>query len=357
MRILQLGVGRVGRGLLDLVTTRRRLLQARAGVELRHVGLLRRGLVTDGEIPEGIAPDELDWRDGEPEEALERAAADGVDDLVFVDVSAAETAPLLRLALSRGISVVTANKVPLAGSLDDYRALEETAASTGARLGAECTVGAALPMVGTLRRLHRVGDEVQRASGALSGTLGLLMGAVTAGQSLSKAVREAHAGGFTEPDPREDLGGMDVARKALILARTLGRSLEPGDVSVESLVPTSLRSGTVEDFFTGLAEHDAAFADRAGEATANGATLRYLAEIDERGARVGLQSVPVDSAFGRLRGPDNRLELSSARHVDVPLVIQGPGAGVTCTAEGLLEDVLEVMGAGATTPVAETGTR
>lgn len=337
-RLLQLGVGNVGRALVELVAARRGALAEDHGIDLGYAGLVRRDRVAPGD--HAAFPGEAAWQDGEADAALDAALAEHGRDLVVVDVTAAETSALLLRALGAGASVVTANKVPLTQNYETFWAMQSTCWKTGARLGYECTVGAALPVVEPLRTMALAGDQVREIRGALSGTLGLLAGSLDEGAPFGAAVRAAHAGGFTEPDPRDDLGGMDVARKAVILARTLGRIVQMGDVPVEGLVPPELASLPRDEFMTRLDELDAPLAARAAAAAAEGKRLRYLATLDEQGVRVGLEAVEAGSDFGRLRGPDNRVEVSSARYGELPLVIQGPGAGVACTAGGVLEDVL-----------------
>ena len=338
-RLLQLGVGNVGRALVELVAARRPVLAEDHGLDLAYAGLVRRGRVAVGDF--GAVPGDEHWEAGAAEAALDAALAEHGRELVVVDVTAAETSALLLRALGAGASVVTANKVPLTQSYETFWAMRSTCWKTGARLGYECTVGAALPVIEPLRAMVLAGDEVSHVRGALSGTLGLLAGSLDQGESFGAAVRAAHEGGFTEPDPREDLGGMDVARKAVILARTLGRVVQMPEVPVEGLVPAELADVAVPDFLDRLAAAvDEPLAARAAAAAAEGKRLRYLATLDDDGVRVGLEAVDAASAFGGLRGPDNRVEVSSTRYGDLPLVIQGPGAGVACTAGGVLEDVL-----------------
>jgi homoserine dehydrogenase len=322
-----------------MVAARRAALREDHGIDLAYAGLVRRGRVAVGD--HDAVPDDEAFSAGEADEALDQALGEHGRDLVVVDVTAAETSGLLLRALGAGASVVTANKVPLTQDYETFWAMVSTCWKTGARLGYECTVGAALPVIEPLRAMVRAGDEVSDVRGALSGTLGLLASSLDRGEPFSEAVRAAHAGGFTEPDPRDDLGGMDVARKAVILARTLGRVAQMDEVPVESLVPPDLADLPVGEFLDGLADAvDGPLAAQAAAAAEEGLRLRYLATVDAGGVRVGLEPVPAASAFGGLSGPDNRVEVSSTRYGELPLVIQGPGAGVACTAGGVLEDVL-----------------
>lgn len=260
----------------------------------------------------------------------------GADRCIVVDVTASDaTAPALELALRRGYGAVTANKIPLVGPQAVFDTL------TGSRLFRyETTVGSAVPVIAATRGLMRAADQVNVVRGALSGTLGFICTGLQAGQPFSALVDEAARRGYTEPDPRIDLGGMDVARKALIIARTLGRKLELADVQVASLVPSELAALPLADFLARLPELDEAFAAQAAAATKQGQVLRYIAEIKSAGAAVGLQAVPADSALGQLKGNDNLVAFHTRYYPDTPLVLQGRGAGVAAAAAGVHADIV-----------------
>jgi homoserine dehydrogenase len=268
---------------------------------------------------------------------VERVAAP----VVAVDCTATDaTTPALLRALALGGCAVMANKRPVAGSQRDFD--EFAAAAAFPRVGISATVGAGTPYVATMRRLRAANDAVRRVAGTFSGTLGFLCTELEGGRAFSEAVREAHRLGYTEPDPRDDLGGMDVARKALILARLSGRRLEMADVEVEGLYPARMAALSVPAFLDALPQLDADFAARVAEAQARGETLRFAATVAEgERVRVGLTRVPRDSPLGRLRGTQNLAEITS-RVYQSPLVVQGSGAGADITAAGVLADVVEV---------------
>ncbi|HEX5499987.1 MAG TPA: hypothetical protein VFX03_12205, partial [Thermomicrobiales bacterium] len=185
------------------------------------------------------------------------------------------------------------------------------------------------------------GDEIIEIVGALSGTLGAIFSDVAAGQSFSAAVQSAKARGYTEPDPRDDLSGLDVARKALILARTIGRRANLDEIVVESLVPDNLRDVSIDDFLDRVAAGDATFAERAAAARANGAALKYVARVTPDGPlAVGMQAVPTSGVLGSLQGPENIVSIRTRRYDAYPLTIVGPGAGAAVTAAGMLGDAL-----------------
>jgi aspartokinase/homoserine dehydrogenase 1 len=260
-------------------------------------------------------------------------------DVIVVDVTAGELGDLHVAALKAGFHVVTANKRPLSGSMEAWRELFAARDASGMRYGYETTFGAGLPVLHTLKDLLATGDRLRRVEGCFSGTLGFLCTQLDRGVDLREAVADAQARGFTEPDPRDDLSGLDVARKALIVARSLGRSLELGDVALEPFVP-----GLERGLEAALSEAAPAMAARVDEARSRGEVLRYVARIDDSGVSVGLRAVPAGSATGSLVGPDNILVFTTARYAENPLVVRGPGAGAEVTAAGVLGDVLRIAG-------------
>jgi homoserine dehydrogenase len=197
-------------------------------------------------------------------------------------------------------------------------------------------------VIATLNRLVAAGDTVQRIAGTFSGTLGYVMTGLQAGRAFSEVVHEAHARGYTEPDPRDDLGGVDVARKALILARGLGWHMELADVQVRGLYPPEMDRLTVAEFMAALSQLDADFRDRVESAAAESKVLRYAATLEDGRCRVGPTVVTADSPLGRLAGTDNLVEFTTRWYNPAPLVIQGRGAGVDATASGVLSDVIEL---------------
>ncbi|HET6395473.1 MAG TPA: bifunctional aspartate kinase/homoserine dehydrogenase I [Pseudoxanthomonas sp.] len=342
-----IGPGNVGATLLDQMLAGRAQLLERANLDLRLRAIASRGRqLLD---PRGI---EDDWRErfaaaAEPAD-LDRFAAHLLDShlphVVIVDCSASpEVADRYPQWLAAGIHVVTPNKQAGAGPLSRYDAIREAAAASGARFRYEATVGAGLPVISTLRDLLDTGDTVLSIDGIFSGTLAWLFNRYDGAVPFSRLVAEARALGYTEPDPRDDLSGTDVARKLVILAREAGRALSVEDVQVESLVPEGLRQATVEDFMARLHEVDAAFAARLEAARAAGRVLRYVARLDEQGrASVGLVELPRDHAFANLRLTDNIVQFTTRRYCDNPLIVQGPGAGPEVTAAGVFADLLRV---------------
>jgi aspartokinase/homoserine dehydrogenase 1 len=206
----------------------------------------------------------------------------------------------------------------------------------------ETTVGAGLPVVRTVRDLVRTGDRVRSIRGAVSGTLTFLFAALRQGTSFAEAIETAARRGYTEPDVRDDLSGRDVARKFLILARTAGRSLEPDDLQVESLVPDGLASVGRDAFREKLPEATAHWHERSAAAAAKDRTLQYVGRLGPSGIDVGVQAVAQSSDLGRLDGQNNLFEITTDRYADAPLRVSGPGAGPAVTAGGVLADLLHV---------------
>lgn len=255
--------------------------------------------------------------------------------VLIADTSASvETAPLLRLALQKGCALALANKLPLALPWQDASGFFQNP-----RVRCESTVGAGLPVIAALRDQLACGDEITAIEGCMSGTLGYLCSRLEQGSPFSAAVLDAFKSGFTEPDPRQDLGGLDVARKALILARTAGFHFELADIALESLFPSSLAALSVSDFLQALPELDAQFQGRSALAAGESKVLRYLARVTPQSISVGLSAVPKAGALGALQGTDNFFAFHTRRYSASPLVIAGPGAGIPVTAAGVVADL------------------
>jgi aspartokinase/homoserine dehydrogenase 1 len=265
---------------------------------------------------------------------------------IVVDVTADETSSVLEYALQHGADLVLANKRPVGGNRAHAESLRAIASSHGRRVLHEATVGAGLPILDTFAKLVEAGDSVRRIEGCPSGTMGYLFGEMGRATPFSTALRGAMRLGYTEPDPRDDLSGADVARKGLILARLLGFSGEFEDVRVESLVPDDAVALPLAEFLNGLERYDAGWATRVEQARTRGAVLRYRATATPDSVTVGLVEVPAGSALGALNGTDNQFSFTTARYDTNPLVITGPGAGPAVTAAGVLNDVLKLAGAG-----------
>lgn len=357
LAVYVLGVGGVGSALLRQLAAERDALEQK-GIDLQLRGLassrfmelaVRRG---GRRLDLGAAGDPDGWRSaleqgGETadldrllEHLGETAGGGGRTILVDVTASGAMSAVYHR-ALAAGAAVVSANKLPFAGPIADFRAFH----AGGANVFHEATVGAGLPVLHTVDLLLGAGDPIESVSGVFSGTLAYLTGELSARQVWSEAVRRAHRLGYTEPDPRDDLGGLDVARKLLILARLCGADLEIDDVDVAPMLDRpDLADLPLEDYWQRLASADEEMAARFAEARSEGLELAYLAELHANGeratARVGLQAVPPDHPVAGMPASDNMFVFRSPRYSTRPLIVQGPGAGTELTAGGVFGDIL-----------------
>ena len=244
---------------------------------------------------------------------------------ILVDLTSDETSALLTEAMQHGFNIVLANKKPLAGPQASFDRLIGTARERGLSFRYEATAGAGLPVLDTIAKLQQAGDKIETIVGCFSGTLGYILTELEKGVAFSDAMRKAQALGYTEPDPRDDLSGMDVARKALILARTLGHRAEMADIRLQPL-----------DF------SDDEFRERIARARRERRVLRYVAKIRSRSISVGLEALPESSPAANLRGTDNQVAIYSKRYSANPLVVTGPGAGATVTAAGVLNDIVAI---------------
>ena len=245
--------------------------------------------------------------------------------------------------LQRGIHVITPNKKAFSGSMQDYNDIRRAASAGNTHFHYETTVGAALPVISTLRDLIDTGDDVHSVQGIFSGTLAYLFNVYDGTTPFSKIVRVARDNGYTEPDPRDDLSGMDVARKLTILARELGRTIEIGEFPVQSLVPESLQNCSIEEFLQRLPEFDADIHALYEGAQSENKQLRYVARLGADGhAAVGLEAIDSDHAFSNINLTDNIVQFETDRYSENPLVIQGPGAGPEVTAAGVFGDLLRL---------------
>jgi len=247
-----------------------------------------------------------------------------------------------------GMHVVVANKKANSSSLEFYQEIRRRAGRRMRRFLYETNVGAGLPVIDTLKNLVITGDKVLRFEGILSGSMSYILGLIGDGTPLSEAVKAAKDKGFTEPDPRDDLSGMDVARKLLILAREMGLELELSNVKVEGMLPDSFDdSGEIPDFMARLSQLDAEFKTRIEQLKAEGQMLRYVGTITPEGCRVGLTPVGHEHPLAVVKGGENALSFLTERYQPHPMVVRGYGAGAEVTAAGVLSDVLRLAPLGA----------
>jgi aspartokinase/homoserine dehydrogenase 1 len=342
-----IGPGTVGRVLLAQIATQiDRLRELNLDLRVRGIASSKRMLLEETSV------DLSRWAEhmaeaGEPlnlEKFINHIQADYVPHAVLIDCTAsAAIADQYRDWLSRGIHIVTPNKKANSGTLPYYRSLQDAKRDAGTHYLYEATVGAGLPVIQTLRDLRGTGDDITQIEGIFSGTLAYLFNVFDGSETFSSIVRAAKAKGYTEPDPRDDLSGVDVARKLIILGREMGLTLEIADVEVEGLVPEALSQCSVEEFMARLPESDAAMAAALAEARMKNQVLRYVGRIDAAGkATVGLVRLEAKHAFANIALTDNVVRFATRRYCDNPLIVQGPGAGPEVTAAGVFSDLLRL---------------
>jgi bifunctional aspartokinase / homoserine dehydrogenase 1 len=343
-----IGPGRVGSTFLAQLASQAERLRSERRLDLRV-----RGIATSSRMllaPRSTALE--DWREALARDGvaldLERFAdhvqSDQLPHAVIIDCTAnRDIAEHYAQWLARGIHVITPNKKAGSGSGDYYDTLMQQRRTNRVHYLYETTVGAGLPILQTLRDLRETGDVIHSVEGILSGTLAYLFNSFDGHRPFSEIVRVARARGYTEPDPRDDLTGGDVANKLVILARELGLRRELDDVQVESLVPASLLDLDVDAFLDRYADYDAAMADRHRTAAVAGEVLRYVACLDVAGnASVRLERVSAEHPFARINLADNVVRFVTERYHENPLIVQGPGAGPDVTAAGVFADLLRL---------------
>ncbi len=343
-----LGPGSVGGALLDQIASAAPGLRAKFNLDLRvrAIGGSKKMLLDERAI------DLKRWRDAlagagplDEQKLVDHVQADYLPHSVLIDCTASQkVADRYADWLKRGIHVITPNKRAHSGPIAYYQDLKRLSRASRTQFLYEATVGAGLPVIQTLKDLVETGDEIRSISGIFSGTLAYLFNLFDGSRAFSEIVREAKSRGYTEPDPRDDLSGMDVARKAVILAREAGLNLELSDIAVESLAPAALAKASVDEFLKRLSDFDAPMVERVRQAKKDGQVLRYVADIDVRAgtAAVRLQSFAPNHPFANISLTDNIVQFVTGRYCDNPLIIRGPGAGPAVTAAGIFADLLRL---------------
>ena len=342
------GVGTVGSRLLEQLRLQHDFLQESLRLNVRVVGLANsRAFMSDDD---GI--DLNNWQDallkaatsptnGSNEAIAEEIINNNLRNSVFVDATAnQQIVDIYPRLLERSVSIVACNKVACSSEYEKYAGLKDMAREFNTNFLFETNVGAGLPVINTLNDLLRSGDRVHRIEAVLSGTLNFVFNNYDGSRSFSSVVRQAQAEGYTEPDPRLDLSGTDVARKILILAREAGYKLEMSDIHKRPFLPASCLEGSVEDFYTEMERNEERFHTLLDNARGEGKILKYIATFDEGQASVGLESIAPDHNFANLSGKDNAVLFYTDRYSEQPLVIKGAGAGADVTAAGVFADII-----------------
>jgi aspartokinase/homoserine dehydrogenase 1 len=340
------GAGNVGGKLLSQLHQQMQYLKEHMRLQIQVVGIAnsKKSILDDAGI------DLINWKyllDQAPEADIHSFVASIIEknlrNSVFVDVTANDTvASVYGSLLSKSIAVVACNKIACSASYANYKKLKSLARTFNTQFLFETNVGAGLPVIGTLNDLLRSGDKINKIQAVLSGTLNFVFNQYDGTIPFAQVVKQAQEEGYTEPDPRLDLGGTDVMRKIMILAREAGEPMEMDQITNEAFLPASCFEGSVADFYAEMEKQEVHFKQLYDAAQAKKAKLKFVAVYDKGIAKVGLQHIPADSDFYHLYGKDNLVLFYTERYPEQPLVIKGAGAGAEVTASGVFADIIRV---------------
>ena len=343
------GLGLIGKTLIEQIRNQSAYLAKKLSLKINIVGIAnsRKMLLNPNYIDTDNWENELETQGVDTDLAsfVSTVKSFNLPNCVFVDnTSSKSVVDHYKELLSSSVSIVTPNKLANSGTYEDYKMLRKLAKKHGVKFLYETNVGAGLPVINTLEDLLSSGDEIIRIEAILSGTLSYIFNNFKKGTRFVDVVQAAKDKGFTEPDPRDDLNGMDVARKILILARDSGYALEPSDIEVENILPIPSREAkTVPDFFKTLEAENAYFEAKLDKAASEGKVLRFIASLENGKASVTLKEVDAQHPFYSLSGSDNIISFTTKRYNERPLVVKGPGAGAEVTAAGVFADIIKVF--------------
>jgi bifunctional aspartokinase / homoserine dehydrogenase 1 len=347
LNLFVMGVGNVGEKFIDQINQQKKFLKENLKINLRVIAMANsRKMHFDDE---GMSL--KDWKSlldsGETANANEfiaRVKELNLRNSIFVDITAnGDIASIYNQFLEQNVAVVTCNKIACSSQYENYKNLKNLSRKYNAPFLFETNVGAGLPIIDTLKHLIASGDKVNRINAVLSGSLNFIFNNFSDTYNFHDVVKEAGVQGFTEPDPKIDLSGVDVARKILILIRESGHAMEMESIENNSFLPSACMETTNnEDFFASLIKHSKHFEDLLAEAKSKECRLKFVASFDNGKASVGLQFIPKESPFYNLEGKDNIVEFYTDRYIDQPLIIKGAGAGAAVTASGIFADVIRI---------------
>ncbi|WP_288447485.1 bifunctional aspartate kinase/homoserine dehydrogenase I [uncultured Chryseobacterium sp.] len=338
------GTGNVGSKLIQQIYDQNEYLKENFLINLRIAGISnsRHMLFSD----RGISQEDYLSRDQQGEKASAKEFADEIihrnlRNSVFVDVTASPDIPeVYESLLKRSVNIVACNKIAASSDFKKYKTLKNTARNHSCNFYFETNVGAGLPVIGTINDLIKSGDQIQSIQAVLSGTLNFVFNNYDGSRTFSEVVAQAQKEGYTEPDPRLDLSGTDVARKILILAREAGYPLQFEEIENIGFLPEECMQGSVDSFYEKLIQYEDHFKNLFNEAKNEGKILKYVAKFEDGKAKVGLQHIAPDSDLFHLYGKDNIVIFKTLRYSEQPLVVKGAGAGADVTASGVFADII-----------------
>lgn len=338
------GTGNVGMKLIQQIYDQNEYLKENLLINLRIAGLSnsRKMIFSDTGISENEFLDlNKNGEDASAEKFAHEIISRNLRNSVFVDVTASSEIPnMYEKLLKKSINIVACNKIAASSDFENYKTLKNIARNHSCKFFFETNVGAGLPIIGTINDLIRSGDKITSIQAVLSGTLNFVFNYYDGNKPFSEIVAQAQKEGYTEPDPRLDLSGTDVARKILILAREAGYSLEFNEIENESFLPEECMKGSVEDFYNSLLKYETHFKNLLDKAKDDGKILKYVAEFKGGKAKVGLQHIAPESDLFNLYGKDNIVIFKTSRYSEQPLVVKGAGAGAEVTASGVFADIV-----------------
>jgi aspartokinase/homoserine dehydrogenase 1 len=342
-----MGVGNVGEKFIEQIHQQKKFLKENLKINLRVIALSNSRKMHFDE--DGISL--KDWQaflnNGETANQdlfIAKVKELNLRNSIFVDITANESvSKTYEQYLKQSVGVVTCNKIACSSAYDNYKNLKNLSRQYHAPFLFETNVGAGLPIIDTVKNLIASGDKVNKIQAVLSGSLNFIFNNFDENYSFHDVVKEAGVQGFTEPDPKIDLSGIDVARKILILIRESGYQMDIESIANESFMPAEcLETTSNEAFFASLLKHAAHFDALYNEAKSKESRLKYVAQFENGKASVGLQFIPKDHPFYNLEGKDNIVLFYTDRYVDQPLLIKGAGAGAAVTASGTFADVIRI---------------
>ncbi len=348
INIFIVGPGHVGSALLGFILDRSELLKKKFSMHINVAGIANsRRMIFD---PNGLNINS--WRkdllnskeESDIELFINTMRNLNLANAIFIDATASDNVvPYYSLILNSSISIITPNKIANTKEYKFYRQLREDALKNNVQFKYATNVGAGLPIINSLQDLVNSGEEILKIEGVLSGTLGYIFNSLNEGKSFSESVKDAKEKGFTEPDPRDDLNGLDVARKLLIMIREIGINMEMKDIQIESLVSAKgAKARTTDEFIDMLKDEDHKYYELVKKAKSENKVLRYVAKYENEKAEVAVEKVSADHPFYRLKGVENITAITTSNHSPYPLVLRGKGAGADYTAFGIFTDIIKV---------------